>query len=256
MGIVQHKLIGVLRKAGNLLRTRLVETLLIKPDIQAASQHCGVRLQLLRIRGINFPNLIHVLFDPLAIETRLLQVLRGADKRAGLASNCRAQRAESTSCLRCKENQGLFRLLGDSDENPFFVSGASPGFDTGKPGIRRWIGRAPQEGDDHQIPDGLAIGQVRMQPQTIARLKVRNFRDGQGLAPALNPDLDFGANQIEGSIFCTRRTRKCRRDQEGADQNIGEETEKPRYESREAHYNPLTAGISGKAQLSARDYFK
>ena len=60
-----------------------------------------------------------------------------------------------------------------------------------------------------------------MQPQTVARLKIRNFRDGQGLAPALNPDLDFGANQIEGSIFCTRRTRKCQRDQEGADQNIG-----------------------------------
>ena len=52
-----------------------------------------------------------ILFDPLAIETRLLQVLRRADKRAGLASNCRAQRAESTSGLRGKENQGFFRLL-------------------------------------------------------------------------------------------------------------------------------------------------
>jgi hypothetical protein len=86
-----------------------------------------------------------------------------------------------------------------------------------------------------------------MQPQAVSRLKVWDLRDGQGRAPALNADFNLGTDEIECSIFCPGCTRKRQRDQEKSDQgNIESEMKTTRYESREAHYDPLTAGISGK----------
>jgi hypothetical protein len=92
-----------------------------------------------------------------------------------------------------------------------------------------------------------------MQPQTVSRLKVWNLCYGQGLALALNPHLNFGADQIERSIFCPGCTRKWHRDQEKSDQgNIESEMKTTRYESREAHYNLSQLEFQESATIGLR----
>ena len=73
-----------------------------------------------------------------------------------------------------------------------------PGFDAGEPVLRRGIGGAAQKGNDHHVAHGLAVGQIGVDPQSIARLEVGNFGGGQRLAVTFHVQVDFWSSQIEG----------------------------------------------------------
>src|SRR5690242_6570572 len=77
----------------------------------------------------------------------------------------------------------------------------APGFDTGKPGFGRRIGRASQECDHHQVAHRLSVWEVRMNPKPISSLEIWHLGNGQGHAVALHAHLDLGANQVEGGVI-------------------------------------------------------
>jgi len=145
MRVVQHQLIGVLRQARNLLRARLVKTLLVQADIQASGQHCGAGFQLLRIAAGYFTNRVQIFFQPQAVQARLFQILRCSHKCSRLASHRTAQRAEGATRLRSQKDQCLFSLFGNGDKNTFVACGLDPGFRASEPGIRRRIGGPTQK---------------------------------------------------------------------------------------------------------------
>jgi hypothetical protein len=72
----------------------------------------------------------------------------------------------------------------------------------------------------------------------------------------LNSNLNFGADKIERGILCTGCTRELQRDQKKTSQgSIGLKTETTMYESREAHFDPLTAGIFVKSSTIGLQLF-
>ena len=165
MGVVEHQLIRVLRKARDLLRAGLVETLLVKLHPEATGQHGGVDFQLVRIGGIGFAHRLHIFFQAQAVEAGLLQILRGTYKCARLAADRGAKRAKGAAGFRGKKHQRFFGLFGNCDEYAFFVDGLAPGFHAGKPGFGRRIGSASQERDHHQVAHRLAVWEIGMNPK-------------------------------------------------------------------------------------------
>src|SRR5712671_796212 len=178
MRVVEDELIGILSEAGNLLRARLVKTLLVETNIQTSRQQRGAGFQLLGIAARFFANCGQIFFEPQPVEARLFQILRGSHKRSGLASDSSAQGVESASRLRSQEDQSLFSFFGNGDENTFIAGGLIPGFDASKPGIRRRISGPAQKRDDHKIMHRLSVRQVRMHPKAVSSLEMRNLGDG------------------------------------------------------------------------------
>jgi uncharacterized protein involved in outer membrane biogenesis len=54
-----------------------------------------------------------------------------------------------------------------------------------------------------------------MYPQTVSGLKIRDLRNGERLAGALNADIYFGANEIKGNILGRRANDGQRNDDAG-----------------------------------------
>src|SRR5258708_31706640 len=150
MRVVEDQLIGVLSKAGHLLRTRFVKALLVKANIQTSRQQRGAGFQLLGFAAGYFADGIQIFFQAQPIEAGLFQILRSSHKRSWLASDSSAQRAESAPRLRSQEYQSLLSLFGNGDENTFIAGGLAPGFDKSEQGIRGGIGGSPTKPDDNQ----------------------------------------------------------------------------------------------------------
>jgi hypothetical protein len=206
VGIIENELIGVLRKAGDLLCAGLIEALLIEPDVKAARQKGGVRLELVGISRVSLANRLEIFFETQAVEAGLLEILGGADKSAGLAANRRAESAKGASSLRGEEDQGFLGFFGNDDKNAFFVDWPAPGFDAGKPGLGRRIGCAAQESHDHQIVHRLAVREIGVNPQAIPGLEIGDLGDGQSLSGALNADFHLGTDKVESGIVGISRT--------------------------------------------------
>ena len=197
MCVIEHQLVCVLREARDLLRAGLIEALLIDFHAQTAGEHCSVGFRLLGIGDVGSAHGLEIFLHTLPIQTGLLEILRRTHKGAGFPPNRCTQSAERAAGLGSEKDQSFVSLFRDGDEYSFVVYGFAPGFYTCKPGFRRRIGCTPQERDHHQVADGLAIGKVSMNPETIASLKVWYLGYGQSRPRPLHPHLDLGANQVE-----------------------------------------------------------
>jgi hypothetical protein len=117
-----------------------------------------VRLQLLGIEEISFADRLKVFFNPLTVEAGLLKILCGANEGARLATDRAPQSAEGSPGFWSEKDESFFGLIRNNDEDAFVVHRPAPGFDTGKPGIRRGICSATKKRNDHQITHRLAVG--------------------------------------------------------------------------------------------------
>src|SRR6202167_6499666 len=73
VSVIEIQLIGVLSKAGSLLRAGLVKALLVEADLEAARQKSAARLHLFGIRG-SLVNRIEIFLQTLAIEAGLFKI--------------------------------------------------------------------------------------------------------------------------------------------------------------------------------------
>ena len=73
-----------------------------------------------------------------------------------------------------------------------------PGLDAGKPLRRRRIGGPAQKSDHQHKVGGLAVGQVGMNPEPVARQQVGRLGDGQCDVAALDVNIHLGSGKVEG----------------------------------------------------------
>ena len=172
--------------------------------------------------GIGGGNLLHpgeIFFDTGFFETGFGEILRSADEDARAALDGRAQGAEVATRFRCEKENGLFRVLRDGDRDAFGANVLFPGFDAGEPAIGWWVRGAAQEGNDEEVVNRLSRREVGVQPELVSRLQVRHGRNGERLAGAGDPDVDFGAGEIKaGGVWAggRRREEKNKHQQQGA----------------------------------------
>src|SRR4029077_4989844 len=57
----------------------------------------------------------------------------------------------------------------------------------------------------------LALRQIRMHPQPVPSLQIRDLGNGQRFSIALHPYFNFGANQVEGGIFSGTDWGQCKK---------------------------------------------
>ena len=110
--------------------------------------------------------------------------------------------AERPSRFRSKEDNSFFGLFRYGNEDALVVDRFAPRLHASEPGIWRRVGGAAQKNDDHQIAHGLAVGQIGMHPQPVARLKVGHFRDRQSHSGSLHPNVNLRADEIKGPTVC------------------------------------------------------
>ena len=127
----------------------------------------------------------------------MIQILRGAHKCAGLAAHGGAEAAEIAASFRGEKNQRLLSVFRHRYHDSFLADLFVPGFGACEPVVGRWVCGAAEKGDDQQIVDGLAFGEIRVNPEAVAGLEVGNVGDWQRLARARNRHLDARAGQIE-----------------------------------------------------------
>ena len=170
-------------------------------------------MERLGIRFGSFFHLAEIFFEPCAIETGLIQILRGAHKCAGLAAHGGAKRAEVAAGFWREKNERLLRVFRHRHYDSFLADLFVPGFGTCKPVVGRRVGGAAEKRDDQQIADGLAFGKIRVNPEAVAGLEVRHVGNWQRLAGARDGHLDARACQIEsggigaGGSGCDRQQR-------------------------------------------------
>src|ERR1700727_3921050 len=116
-----------------------------------------------------------IFFEARSIETRLIQILRRTNEYAGASTNGISQSAKVTTSLGCEEDQRLLSVLRNGDDDSLFFHGLGPRFGLREPIFRRRICRATQKRNDQEITGGLIIRKIRMQPQSIAGLQVRDL---------------------------------------------------------------------------------
>ncbi len=133
MGVIEHQVVGILRQAGNLLRTRLVKALLIEAHVQASSEKRGMRLQLLRVRAVSVAKGLEIFLQALAVKAGLLQILRGTNECPRLSPHGCAKRAECPASFWSKKDECFFRFRRHDDKHAFIVNGTAPGLDPGEP---------------------------------------------------------------------------------------------------------------------------
>jgi len=241
--VIEDELLGVLSETRDLLGAGLVETLLVQFDIQAAPEQRGVSFQLLGVSSVGFMNGFEIFFETQAVEAGLLKVLRGTDEGAGLAAYGVAESAIGSASFWSEKYESFLGFFGNVDEDAFLVDSVIPCFDASEPVVRRRIGGTAKESNDHQVVNGLAVGEIGMDPETVSGLEIGDLGDGKSGACALNANLDFRTNEVEGGIVgvsCAKEERdgktcECQ----------GMKTPKAWAELGEAHYFPFTAGLSG-----------
>jgi len=130
--------------------------------------------------------------------------LRGADEGAGAALDGGAEGGEVASGLGRHKEYDLLRFVGDGDEGALFADFFIPGFDADEPAIGRGVGGAAEEGADEEVVDGLAGGEVGVQPDAIAGLKVWDGGDGERDAVAGDANVNAGAGEVEAGIDCVK----------------------------------------------------
>src|SRR6185437_3535819 len=105
-----------------------------------------------------------------------------------------------------------------------------PGVGAREPRVRWRISGATQKRDHHHIVHGLAVRQIRMDPQPVPSLQVRHFRDGQSLAVTLNANVNLWPDQVECGTIGVRE------DAPGEDQYETRKKTSGVQRNQEAHY--------------------
>jgi hypothetical protein len=127
-----------------------------------------------------------------------MEILHGADKSAGLATDGSAKRRESAASFRGEEDQSLRGFVGDGHPKTFLTNLLVPCLDLGEPALGRWIGGAAQEGNDHDVARGLRFRKVGVDPEAIGGLQIRNFGNGQDRLSAADTHVDGRPGEVEG----------------------------------------------------------
>jgi hypothetical protein len=108
-----------------------------------------------------------------------------------------AKGAEVSAGLWNQENQRLLGLFRHGDEDTLVARFLCPGFYTGEPVGGRGIGRSAQEGDDQDIVCGLALGEIGVDPETVAGKQIGDLAYGKGNFTPLNVHINFGSCEVE-----------------------------------------------------------
>ena len=210
VAVVEQNLIAALGEAGVLRVHRLFEAGFIGFESKSPRKQRGVRRYGLRVGGIERAHALEVLLDAGLFEAGLVEILRGSDKDAGAAFDGRAQGAEVAAGFGRQKQNYLLGLLRDGDENTFTLHAAVPRLDAGKPAVGGRVRRAAQERRNQEIFDRLGWRKVWVQPELIASLEIRHFRDGEGDSVARDPDFNLWTGEIEAGRIGVqgRRTEK------------------------------------------------
>jgi hypothetical protein len=200
MAIVEEGLRAGLGEAGELHIDRLLEAGLVGLESERASEQVRVLLKLVGIRGRDAPDIGEVLLDARLLEAGLGEILRGADEDAGATADRGFEGGEIAPGLRGKEEDSLLSLLGHSDEDALLANVFLPGLNAGEPVLGWRVGVAAEEDTDEEVLHGLRGRKVRVQPDAVAGLEVRNFGNRESYAIAGDANIDAGTNEVEPRV--------------------------------------------------------
>ena len=143
------------------------------------------------------PDFVQIRVQPHPVPAGSLQILGGAHKGAGTIVHGLAKGAEVSSGLGHQENQRLLSLLRHGNEDTLVARFPGPGFYAGEPVGRRGIGGPAQEGDDQDVMRRLALGEIGVDPKTVAGEQIGNLAHRKRDLAPLDVYINFGSGQIE-----------------------------------------------------------
>jgi hypothetical protein len=153
--------------------------------------------------GLALPNLVEEGFEPRAIQHRLIEFLRGADKGTGLVAHRLHHCVERTAGVGHEEHDCLKRTGGHARLDRRFLRLPGARFD--QPVARRRVGGAAQEGEHHAVMRALLHRQVRHDPDAIARRQIGDLRQGKRKVAMRYRYAQRWPGEIEGVGFGARR---------------------------------------------------
>ena len=197
VAVVEEGLVSGLGEAGGLRVDGALEAVAVGLEIEGAGEEVGVVGESFGVVGWDAADGGEIGLDAGLLEAGFDEVLRGANEDAGAAADGGAEGAEVAACLGREEEDDLLGLGGDGDGDALFADLLVPGLDLGEPVIGGRVGGAAQEGADEEVVNGLGGGEVGVEPDLVAGLKIGNLGDGQCFACAGDVDIDLGAGEIE-----------------------------------------------------------
>jgi hypothetical protein len=177
---------------------RLVETLLIDLDVEAARQKLRLILHRFGIARVLGLHRCKISIQPGPIETRLMQVLRSAHESTRPPAHRVAHGAEVSACLRGKKQQNLLRALRDGYVNSLFADLLIPGLRLDEPILWRRVDRTTQKRHHQHIARAFFFGEVGMHPHAVPHSQRCDCTDGQRLPVAGYLGLNTRPIKIEG----------------------------------------------------------
>ncbi len=178
----------------------LLQAFFVELDAQAARKQRRNFLQLFWIGGVDLAHRVEIDIQAGAIEASLIQILRGANERAGTSANCADQRLEIAVCRRSEEEQHLLRAFRHGySETTCRLKLLVPCLGLEEPVFRRRIRRATQKRRDQQVMRSLGLRKIRMNDQHVANSKIRNLGDRQRLVSPRDLHFKPGAGKVERS---------------------------------------------------------
>ncbi len=217
--IVQYERVLAGHQTGRLKLGNPVQAFLVELDREAA---CEQRSRLGQLGGLGIAqrtNRGQVALQAGAVQSGLVQLLRGAHECARPSAHGAHQRLEVPAGFRREEHQHLLRTLRHRDRHALDRAFTGPRFAGEEPALRRRIGRSAQKRRDQQVMRGLRGGQVRLDPDAVADRQVRNLRGRQGARAPGDLDLEHGTGQVErrgAGTGCRGQNGHCQQQQNGA----------------------------------------
>ncbi len=178
MTVVEEGLISALGKAVVLHVDGTLEAVLVGFEVEGSGKQVGVFEERF---GVGWGDAAYggdVFLDAGLLEAGLGEILAGADEDSRAATDGFAEGGEVSAGLWSEKEDGLLGLVRDDDGDAFVGYVFTPGFDAGEPFVGGRVGVAAQEGDDEEVVYGLAGREIRMEPELVAGLEVRNIGDG------------------------------------------------------------------------------
>ncbi len=143
---------------------RLIETLLVDFDIEAARQQFCLVFDRLGIAGIYRFHGCEIRIQTGSIQACLVEILCRADKRSRTAAHRIAHGGEISACLRSKKQQHLLCSFRNGYVETLLANLLIPGLGLGKPILRRRVHRPTQKRDHQHVACAFFFRKIGVNP--------------------------------------------------------------------------------------------